>query len=345
MKALVYDGPGKIEWREHPKPKILADTDLILRVTATAICGSDTHIIKGGVPDTPAGTVLGHEGVGTVEEIGSAVHNVKVGDRVLATCVSACGFCRFCSAGMYGQCLTSGGWALGHFVDGLQAEYARIPFAQNSVYKIPDELTDEQVIFLTDILPTGYEVGVLRGQVAPGDTVVIVGAGPVGLSTVLTAQLFSPANIVVVDLLESRRLKALELGATHAVGPEVVHDLVWALTGGLGADVTVEAAGFPEPFELAAAFVRSGGRIANIGVHEVPATLHLETLWAKQITLTTGIPSALSVPALMKAIAAGTFDPTTLISHRLKLSEMEKGYEIFKNAAETGALKVVLTSD
>src|SRR3712207_5350522 len=193
MKALVYDGPGQIDWRDHPDPVLQRDTDILMRVTKTTICGSDTHIIKGGVPDTPGGTVLGHEGVGVVEEVGSAVTNVAPGDRVLAACVSACGHCRFCTAGQYGQCL-DGGWALGHAIDGVQAEFARIPFAQNSVYGIPDELSDEQVLFLTDILATGYEVGVLRGAVAPGDTVVIVGAGPVGLSTTLTARLFSPAR-------------------------------------------------------------------------------------------------------------------------------------------------------
>ncbi|KAE8765915.1 alcohol dehydrogenase catalytic domain-containing protein [Georgenia thermotolerans] len=342
MKALVYDAPGQIEWREHPDPTIQNDTDIIMRVTTTTICGSDAHIIKGGVPDTPAGTVLGHEGVGVVEEVGASVSNVKPGDRVIATCVSGCGYCRFCTAGMVGQCQNSGGWALGHLVDGLQAEYVRIPFAQNSLYKIPDELDDEQVLFLTDILPTAYEVGILRGEVGPGDTVVIVGAGPVGLSATLTAQLFSPANVVVVDLVESRRAKALELGATHAVSPEAAREVVNELTGGLGADVTIEAAGFPAPFELAAALVRPGGRIANIGVHEEPAMLHLESLWAKQITLTTGIPSALSVPTLMKAIAAGTLDGTTLITHRLPLQEMKQGYEIFRNAADTNALKVVL---
>ena len=221
---------------------------------------------------------------------------------------------------------------------------ARAAFAQNSVYRIPDQLSDEQVLFLTDILATGYEVGVLRGAVAPGDTVVIVGAGPVGLSTTLTARLFSPADIVVVDLVESRRKKALELGATHAVSPEEAHEVVNGLTDGLGADVTIEAAGFPKPFELAAALVRPGGHIANIGVHEEPATLHLETLWAKQITLTTGIPSGLTIPQLMKAIASGTLDPTTLISHRFDLDDMVKGYETFRNAAETDALKVVLSS-
>ena len=341
MKALIYDGPGEIRWDDHPDPSITTDTDIILRVTTTTICGSDTHIIKGGVPDTPHGTVLGDEGVGVVEEVGSAVKNVKVGDRVLATCVTACGFCRFCTAQQYGQCL-NGGWALGHLIDGVQAEYTRIPYAQNSLYKIPDSLADEQVVFLTDILATGYEVGVLMGHVSPGDTIVIVGAGPVGLSTVLTAKLFSPANIVVVDLVESRRQKALELGATHVASPETAHDLVFSLTDGLGADVTIEAAGFPAPFELAADLVRSGGRIANIGVHEEPATIHLEKLWAKQITITTGIPSALTVPQLMKAIGAGTLDATSLITHRLPLNDTLEGYNIFKNAATTNALKVVM---
>lgn len=343
MKALVYNGPGSIEWTDRPDPGIEQDTDIIMKVTTTTICGSDTHILKGGVPDTPHGTVLGHEGVGIVEAVGSSVRNCVPGDRVLATCVSACGYCRFCTAGQYGQCL-NGGWALGHLIDGVQAEYARIPFAQNSLYRIPDSLSDEQVVFLTDILSTGFETGVLNGQVAPGDTVVIVGAGPVGLSTVLTSQLFSPANLVVVDLVDSRRKKALELGATHAVSPEEAHELVAELTGGLGADVTIEAAGFPAPFELAADLVRSGGRIANIGVHEEPATLHLEKLWAKQVTITTGIPSCLKVPQLLRAIEVGTLDPTTLISHRMPLSQTVDGYDTFKNAAETNALKVVLTA-
>lgn len=344
MKALVYDSPGAISWTEKPDPTIQQDTDIIMKVTTTTICGSDTHILKGGVPDTPLGTILGHEGVGIVEEVGRAVHNVVPGDRVLATCVTACGYCRFCTAGQYGQCL-NGGWALGHLIDGVQAEYARIPFAQNSTYRIPDSLSDEQVVFLTDILSTGFEIGVLAGQVSPGDTVVIVGAGPVGLSAVLTGRLFSPANLVVVDLLESRRAKALEFGATHAVHPDDAHALVAELTGGLGADVTIEAAGFPAPFELAADLVRSGGRIANIGVHEVPVTLHLEKLWSKQVTITTGIPSTLKIPQLMRSIETGVLDPTVLVSHRMSLSEMVHGYETFTNAATTGALKVVLTHE
>ncbi|MEW2504181.1 alcohol dehydrogenase catalytic domain-containing protein [Amycolatopsis sp. NPDC047767] len=344
MKALVYDGPGKIEYREHPMPVLQADTDIVMRVSQSTICGTDAHIIKGGVPTVQPGTVLGHEATGVVTEVGGSVQNVKPGDRILAACVSACGYCRFCTAGLYGQCL-HGGWALGNTIDGVQAEFARIPFARNSVYKIPDNLTDEQVLFLTDILATGYEVGVLNGRVQPGDTVVIVGAGPVGLSATLTAQLFSPRNIVVVDRVASRREMALKLGATHAVDENEVHGLVNELTDGLGADVTIEAVGFPDAFELTADLVRSGGRIANIGVHEGPATLHMEKLWAKQITITTGIPSGLTIPQLMNSIATGALDSTPMITHRMSLDETEAGYRTFLAAAETGALKVVLKND
>ncbi|WIV52914.1 alcohol dehydrogenase catalytic domain-containing protein [Amycolatopsis nalaikhensis] len=267
MKALVYDGPGNIEYREHPMPTLHDDTDIVMRIAQSTICGTDAHIIKCGVPTVQPGTVLGHEATGIVTEVGGSVKNVKPGDRILAVCVSACGYCRFCTSGLYGQCL-NGGWALGNTLDGVQAEYARIPFARNSVYKIPDNLTDEQVLFLTDILATGYEVGVLNGRVQPGDTVVIVGAGPVGLSATLTVQLFSPRNIVVVDRVAGRRETALKLGATHAVDEHEVHAVVDQLTDRLGADVTIEAVGFLDASELTADLVRSGGRIANIGVHE-----------------------------------------------------------------------------
>jgi alcohol dehydrogenase len=343
MKALVYDGPGNIAYRDHPTPTLDADTDIVMKITQSTICGTDLHIIKGGVPTVRPGTVLGHEATGVVTEVGNSVHNVTVGDRILAVCVSACGYCRFCTSGMYGQCL-NGGWALGNIIDGVQSEYARIPFAQNSVYKIPDALADEQVLLLTDILATGYEVGVLRGQVRPGDTVVIVGAGPVGLSATLTAQLFSPRHLIVVDRVASRREVALKLGATHAVDEHEVHDLVAQLTDGLGAEVTIEAVGFPDAFELAADLVRSGGHIANIGVHEGPATLHLEKLWAKQVTITTGIPSGLTIPDLMNSISTGALDATSMITHRMSLDETEDAYDIFRRSGETGALKIVLTN-
>lgn len=343
MKALVYDHPGTIEWREHPDPVLREQTDIILRVTTTTLCGTDVHVLNGGVPDTPLGTVLGHEGVGVVEEVGSSVRNVAPGDRVLATAMTACGSCRFCTARMYGQCI-NGGWALGHKIDGAQAEYVRIPYAQNSLYKIPPELTDEQVVLLPCIFITGYDVGVLLGQVSPGDTVAIVGAGPVGLATTLVAQLFSPATIVAIDPIESRRKKALEVGATHAVAPEDAPATVADLTDGLGADVSIEAAGFPAPFELAVELVRPGGRIVNIGVHEQPVTLHIEKLWSMGVTLATGIPNGLSIPRLMRAIASGGLDVTSLITHRLPLENIMEAYGIFRNAAETQALKVVLSA-
>jgi len=343
LKALVYDHPGTIEWRDHPDPVLREGTDIILKTTTTTLCGTDVHVLKGGVPDTPLGTVLGHEGVGVVEEVGSAVRNVKPGDRVLATAMTACGSCRFCTAQLYGSCL-HGGWALGHKIDGAQAEYIRIPYAQNSVYKIPPDLTDEQVVLLPCIFITGYDVGVLLGHVTPGDTVAIVGAGPVGLATLLVARLFSPANVVLVDPIESRRKKALELGATHAVTPEEAVATVQELTDGLGADVSIEAAGFPAPFELTVDLVRCGGRIVNIGVHEEPVTLHIEKLWSMGVTLATGIPNGLSIPLLMRAMSSGALDVTGLITHRLPLPEIMQAYDIFRNAAETEALKVVLAA-
>jgi alcohol dehydrogenase len=344
VKGLVYDGPNKIAYIDQPDPELDADTDIIMRISQSTICGTDAHIIKGGVPTCLPGTILGHEATGVVEEVGASVKNVKAGDRILATCVSACGYCRNCTAGMYGQCLSGGGWILGHTINGVQAEYARIPYARNSVYPIPDALSDEQVLFLTDILATGYEVGVLKGKVSPGDTVVIVGAGPVGMSTALTAQLYSPRNIVVVERTPARRDFALKMGATHAVAEDEVHDLVDRLTDGLGADVTIEAVGFPDAFELACDLVRSGGHIANIGVHEGPATLHVEKLWAKQITLTTGIPSGLTIPQLMRSIENGSLDATPMITHRMSLADTEAGYDTFLRAGETGAVKVVLTN-
>lgn len=341
MKALVYVDRDKIEVQERARPTLQDATDIILRVTTTTICGTDVHVIKGGVPDTPLGTTLGHEAVGVVEEVGAAVRDLKPGDRVLATAMSACGSCRMCEFGFKGQCLR-GGWALGHHIDGVQAEYARIPFANNSVYRIPDGLADDQVIFLTDILITAYEVGILRGRVAPGDTVVIVGAGPVGLSAVMTAQLVSPAHLVVVELSEARRRRALEFGATHAVEPADAAELVARLTGGLGADVTIEAAGFPAPLQLATELVRPGGHIANMGVHEVSVAIPMQILWGKQITLTTGIPSGLTIPALLDAIQSGALDVKKLITHRLPFADVMEGYDLFLNASTSGALKILL---
>jgi alcohol dehydrogenase len=344
MKALVYHGPGQRGWDTVDDPTIIDQTDIVVRIDSSTICGTDLHILKGDVPETTPGTVLGHEAVGTVQAVGSSVSTVAVGDRVLLSCISSCGRCRFCKEGRYGQCLGGGGWIFGHLIDGLQAEYARVPFADNSVYKIPDALGDEQVLFLADILPTSYEVGVLNGMVAPGDVVAIVGAGPIGLAAILTASLYTPGHIVAIDLDDSRLRSAIRFGADMTInnGREDACERILELTGGLGADVAFEAVGVPQTFELAADLVRPGGRIANIGVHGKPVTLHLEKLWARDVTITTGLVDTSTIPQLMKLVSSGHLDPTIFATHRFALADTMAAYDTFADAATTKALKVVL---
>jgi alcohol dehydrogenase len=316
-------------------------------VDTSTICGSDLHILKGDVPETPPGTVLGHEAVGTVEEIGAGVRSVGVGDRVLLSCISACGGCRYCRQGRYGQCLGGGGWIFGHTIDGLQAEYARVPFADNSVYKVPAGLTDEQVLFLADILPTAFEVGVLNGAVTPGDIVAIVGAGPVGLAAILTAQLYTPGHIVAIDLADTRLRRAGQFGADTTInnGREDARARIMELSDGLGADVAIEAVGVPDTFELAADLIRPGGHVANVGVHGHPAALHLERLWTRDVTITTGLVDTNTIPQLMKLVADGRLDPTLFATHHFALGDTMTAYDIFAAAASTDALKVVLEAE
>jgi alcohol dehydrogenase len=344
MKALVYHGPGKKSWDTVPSPTIQAATDAIVKIDTATICGTDLHILKGDVPAVKPGTILGHEAVGTVVETGSAVNNFQIGDHVLVSCITSCGSCRFCKEARYGQCIGGGGWIFGHMIDGLQAEYARVPFADNSLYKIPSGLTDEQVLFLSDILPTSFEVGVLNGGVKPGDTVAIVGAGPIGLAAVMTAKLYTPAHIVVIDLDDGRLAKAKEFGADVTInnGREDAVKRVMELTGGFGVDVAVEAVGIPSTFELAAELIRAGGKVANVGVHGKPATLHLEKLWIKDVTITTGLVDTRTIPQLLSLIEGGRLDPTVLATHHFPLEQAVEAYEVFGNAAKTNALKVVL---
>ena len=344
MKALVFHGPGQRSWEDVPKPEIEEPTDAIVRIDSATICGTDLHILKGDVPEVAPGTILGHEAVGTVVETGSAVTTLRAGDRVLVSCITSCGRCRFCKEGHYGLCTGGGGWIFGHLINGLQAEYARVPFADTSVYKLPEELTDEQVLFLADILPTSFEVGVMNGGVQPGDTVAIVGAGPIGLAAVLTAKLLTPGRIVVIDPAQPRLEKALELGADVAIDNSVEDavERVMELTDRLGADVAMEAVGIPETFELCADLVRPGGRVANIGVHGHPATLHLERLWIRDVTITTGLVDTFTTPRLLKLIAEGRLDATPFATHRFPLGETMAAYDVFADAAHTNALKVVL---
>jgi alcohol dehydrogenase len=347
MRALVYHGPGQKAWEEVPDPEITDEADAIIRVDATTICGTDLHILAGDVPEVRPGRILGHEAVGTVAEAGDGVHRLAPGDRVLVSCISGCGTCRFCREGRYGQCLEGGGWVLGHRIDGTQAEYVRVPYADTSTYRIPDGASDEQLLMLADILPTGYEVGVLAGGVRPGDVVAIVGAGPIGLSAITCARLYSPSHIVAIDLSDARLEAAAKFGADITVNDSredpvaVIRDL----TGRLGADVAIEAVGVPATFELAVKLARPGGRIANIGVHGKPAILHLEHEWIRDITITTGLVDTSSTPTLMRLVTSGQLDAGQFITHRFSMDEFEKAYDVFSDAAATGALKVVLTRE
>ena len=345
MRAIVFHGPGQKDWEEVPDPTIVDPTDAIVRVDAVTICGTDLHILKGDVPAVTDGRILGHEAVGTVEEVGSGVTTIRPGDRVLVSCITACGRCRFCRDGRYGLCVGGGGWILGHRIDGTQAEYVRVPFADTSTYRKPDEVSDEAVLMLADIGPTAYEVGVLNGGVRPGDTVAIVGAGPIGLATILSAQLFSPSRTVAIDLADTRLDAAKRFGADVVInsGREDPEEIIRDLTSGLGVDVAIEAVGIPETFELCARLVRPGGRVANVGVHGKPATLHLEDLWIKDVTITTGLVDAYSTPTLLNLIRAGQLDIGAFVTHRFTMSDFLDAYDTFSRAEDTGALKVALS--
>ena len=345
MKAVVYHGPGIKGWEDVPDPVIIEPTDAIVRVDATTICGTDLHILKGDVPTVTDGRILGHEAVGTIEQVGGAVTSVKPGDRVLVSCISACSRCRYCREGMYGQCINGGGWILGHLIDGTQAEKVRVPFADTSTHLIPAGVTDEEVLMLADILPTGYEVGVLNGAVRPGDVVAVVGAGPIGLAAMTTAQFFSPSQIVAIDLDDSRLHAAKQFGATVTVNPEREDaiEIVNSLTDGLGADVAIEAVGLSATFEQCTTLIRAGGTVANVGVHGTPATLHLEDLWIKDVTIKTGLVDTSSTPTLLKLLASRQVNAKQFVTHHFAMDDFMTAYDVFSRASQTGALKVVIT--
>jgi len=343
MKALVYHGPGQKAFEDHAKPVIAEPTDAIVKITKTTICGTDLHILKGDLPSCVPGRILGHEGVGIIDSVGPAVTVFKPGDHVLISCVSACGKCEFCRKGMFSHC-TTGGWILGNTIDGTQAEFVRIPHADTSLYPIPEGADEEALVMLSDILPTGFECGVLNGKVQPGSSVAIVGSGPIGLAALLTAQFFSPGEIIMIDLDDNRLEVAKRFGATHAINSSGGHavEALMTLTGGRGVDTAIEAVGIPATFELCEQIVAAGGIIANIGVHGVPVKLHMERLWDRNIAITTRLVDTASTPMLLKVLRAGKIDPKLLITHRFKLSAIIEAYETFGNAARTKALKVIL---
>ncbi|RZI98789.1 MAG: alcohol dehydrogenase [Haliea sp.] len=343
MQALVYHGPGQKKLEDRPKPVVQQASDAVVRITLTTICGTDLHILKGDVPTCKPGTILGHEGVGVVEAVGAGVTTFKPGDRVLISCISACGRCEACRKGMTSHCST-GGWILGNSIDGTQAEYVRIPHADTSLHPIPAGADEEALVMLSDILPTGFECGVLNGKVQPGGTVAIVGAGPIGLAALLTAQLYSPAEIIMIDLDDKRLAVGKRFGASagiNSAGGQAAAE-VMRLTGGRGVDTAIEAVGIPATFELCQEIVAAGGTIANVGVHGVKSDLHLEKLWSHNITITTRLVDTVSTPMLLRTLQAGRIDAKQLITHRFKLADMVRAYGTFGHAADTGALKVIV---
>lgn len=344
MKALVYQGPGVKVWTDKPVPLIDKPTDAVIRLLHTTICGTDLHILKGDVPAVTPGRTLGHEGVGIVETVGSAVRNFKPGDHVLISCVTSCGSCANCRRQMYSHC-ADGGWILGHLIDGTQAEYVRIPHADNSLYPVPAGADEEALVMLSDILPTGFEIGVLAGKVKPGDSVVIVGAGPVGMAALLTAQFYSPATLIVVDGDSNRLEVAKRFGATDVIDikTENAVERIFELTDGVGVDVAIEAVGIPASFDICQAVIAPGGNIANVGVHGKSVELHLETLWIQNINISTGLVNTNTTPMLIKTVQAGKIDARQLITHRFALDDILQAYEIFGNAAQEKAMKVILS--
>jgi len=345
MKAIVYHGPGIKSLDDVAKPSLVAPGDALVRIIHTTICGTDLHILKGDVPSCSPGRILGHEGVGVIEETGSAVASFKAGDHVLISCIMSCGRCENCRRGMYSHC-ASGGWMLGNTIDGTQAEYVRIPHADTSLYPIPPDADEEALVMLSDILPTGFECGVLNGKVAPGSTIAIVGAGPIGLACLLTAQFYSPAAIFMIDVDEKRLAIARRFGATHLVNSAATDAAaaIAGLTGGRGVDTAVEAVGIPATFELCQALVAAGGVIANIGVHGAKADLYLDRLWSHNITITTRLVDTVSTSMLLKTVQSSRLDPAQLITHRFSLAEAPAAYDVFARAAETGALKVIISA-
>jgi alcohol dehydrogenase len=345
MKAFVYHGPGQRAVEDRPKPTIQAPSDAIVKIVKTTICGTDLHILKGDVATCAPGRILGHEGVGVVDSVGAAVTAFRPGDRILISCISSCGKCEYCRRGMYSHC-TTGGWILGNEIDGTQAEYVRTPHADTSLYATPPGLDEEALVMLSDILPTGFECGVLNGKISPGSTVAIVGSGPIGLAALLTAQFYSPAEIIVIDLDDNRLGLARQFGATHTINSAdgKAAETVKAQTGGRGVDTAIEAVGVPATFELCQDLVAPGGVIANIGVHGAKVDLHLERLWSQNISITTRLVDTVTTPMLLKTVQSKKIDPTRLITHRFKLDQILDAYDTFGRAADTHALKVIIAA-
>jgi alcohol dehydrogenase len=349
MKALVYEGPGRKSWRDVPRPRILQPTDVIVKMQATTICGTDLHILKGDVPEVASGRILGHEGIGVVTELGAGVTRLAVGDRVIVSCVSSCGRCPSCRKGLYSHCedpegTTGIGWILGYMIDGTQAEYVRVPFAENSVYPVPAGVTDAEGILLSDILPTGFEIGVQYGAVKPGDVVAVIGSGPVGLASVMTSRLYGPSKVIAVDVDRARLDRAADFGATDTVDSSAAdwREQVLALTDGLGVDVAIEAVGLPATFTMATTIVRPGGHVANVGVHGKPVELALNELWIENLTITTGLVNTNTLAMLLRLVTEHKLPADRFVTHEFTFDQVEEAYDVFGHASDHAALKVLI---
>jgi alcohol dehydrogenase len=347
MKALVFSGAGEPRFEDKAKPSIRAATDAIVRVSKTTICGTDLHILKGHVPTVAPGRILGHEGVGVVEQIGESVASFRIGDRVLISCITSCGKCSNCRKGMYSHCLNGGGWVLGNRIDGTQAEFVRVPFADNSLHSMPGEANEEAFVMLSDILPTGFEIGVINGGVKPGDVIAIVGCGPIGIAVLMTAQFFSPAEIIAIDIDGNRLETARKLGATQTINNSDGNAIsrVMQMTHGQGVNVAIEAVGVSSTFDICQEIVAAGGHLANVGVHGKPVQLNLDKLWSHNITLTTGLVNTSSTSMLLKTVASQQLQPSQLITHHFPFNQMLQAYETFGNAMQEKAMKVIISND
>ncbi|MFO8070222.1 MAG: zinc-dependent alcohol dehydrogenase family protein [Alkalibacterium sp.] len=344
MKALSFVGIDKKDVVEKEKPKIEKSTDAVVKLVKTTICGTDLHILAGHTPEVPEGLTIGHEGIGIVEEVGSGVSNFKVGDKVLISCITSCGKCHYCKKGLYAHC-EDGGWILGHLIDGTQAEYVRTPHADNSLHHVPEKMDEDSLVMLSDILPTGLEIGVIAGQVEPGCTVAIIGAGPIGMSALLTAQFYSPAKIIMVDIDDNRLEMSKKFGATHTINSKNQEEAIkqiFELTDDLGVDVAMEAVGYPQTFDICQKIIAPGGRIANIGVHGKSVELHLEDLWIKNISISAGLVSTNTTPMLLKTVESGKITPNELVTHHYHFSDILEAYKTFENASENKALKLII---
>lgn len=354
MKAMVYYGANDIRFEDRPVPTILHPSDAIIKLEKVTICGTDLGIWKGKNPEIEQeatrkegsfkGRILGHEGIGIVEEVGSAVQNFKKGDRVIISCVSRCGTCENCQKQLYAHCRNEGGWIMGYMIDGTHAEYVRTPFADTSLYHLPDGLNQDVAVFLSDILPTSHEIGVQYGDVKPGDNVAIVGAGPIGMSCLLTAQFYSPANIIMVDMDDNRLEFAKTVGATHIINSakEDAIQKILEITDGRGVDCAIEAVGVEPTWNICQHVVKEGGHIANVGVHGKPVSFELNKLWIKNLTITTGLVNANTTGMLLKTCCSGKLPLEKLATHHFKFSDFEKAYDVFKRASDEKALKVMI---